>query len=384
MGKINRRKTPIVVDQSACYIGKPPSAPYFGEPIMSSFQYLNNWSQNGQLFTYSGPPDDQMNDAPGQDGTFYIILQGADKADDSASNDHRQLGGALLPWKYDAEQLTSQWTSEVSISWEHDGAAADLHYEQSVANSGQSSNYFNDLTSWNDPIKLYGNDFVYTPAADYSMGKLVTTGIQTAALGVLTMPDPVMSPAQSVFFADNGNHAYIAPDRAIRGYTGTGDPSLGTMIHLVGDTSRNDDLVWNTQRCLFQWGHPRGVWSDTDSYTELATDARYKLIPQNYREQSTSTQVTLHPLIVATSTGADAGNQAFVKLTIYDDVPAVVDTWEISFYDNATTLYKYSSGSGSDGINIDCAPCTMKVEIQSPTSGEVLLHTIALWQAPEW
>lgn len=383
MGKIPRQKTPRIIDKSVGYIGESPSATYCGEPLLNSFQYLNNYAQNGQIFTYSGPPDDALNDAPGQDGTFYVILQGSDKAD--TANAARQLGGALLPWRYDAEQLTTDWSGEVSISWEHDAAAADVHYRQNVSTLSGSDNYFNDLTEWNSPIPLKGPNFKYTPAADYSVGELVTSGIQTAALGIWTMPDEKLEADQAVFYSDEA-HAFIAADRAIRGYTGTGEPSLGTLIHLVGDTARNDDLLWNTQRCLFQWGHPLGVYTASSSYVEMCTDARYALRPQNYREQAyPSEYVTLHPNIVATSVGADVGNKAYVRLRIFDSTPALIDTWTVEFYDNAPTLYKYSDGSGADGIStIPHEASFLKVEMQAPTSGELILHTIAIWQAPEW
>ena len=260
---------PRLGEQQHGYIGKNPSITYVGNPVMEAHQYLNNYSQNGQIFSYSGPPDDTMNDTPGAgpgesdyvEGTFYVILGCADKND--TSNPNRNLGGALLPWKFDADWDGSAWDGEVSIKWLPPGGSSQTIVGPIYAESSDLANVGYKTARQPErpiPFKLYkphdgtNENFSYNPAANYyNVGVLTTKGIQTAALGIWTMPDPSLTEAQHYWFSDTA-HSYLAAGRCIRGYTGTGEPSLGDLIHYVGDSPKSDSLLWNTQRCLFQWG----------------------------------------------------------------------------------------------------------------------------------
>lgn len=393
--KIDHQKNPVIIKQEHCHIGKDPSATYFGDPAQAAFTHLQNWRQNGQLFTYSGPPDDAMNDTPGTafdntdtvDGNFYVILQGTDKNDSMTT---RMLGGALLPWKYNAwyNTGTNDWDDEVSIKWTPSGLSTQtLHIEYSESPRFSDMGYHTPLDPFVQPWDISTTDFYYSPTTDYQYGTLATTGIQTAALGIWTMPDVSLSYAQAIFRAASG-HSYIAPGRAIRGYTGTGEPSLGDMIHYIGDTARSDSINWNTQRCLFQWGHPVGVYKETNSYSELFTGARFPVWPQNYREQPNTNEIVVHPNIVATSTNATSGDKAYFKVTSYDTTLTEIDSWEVSFYDNTLQLYKYSDGTAATGLVINAHDVSyLKFEAKAADNsgtGTLLVHTISLWTAPEW
>lgn len=395
--RVLHSRRPYLLGGDHGYIGQEPSATHWAEPALSSLYYLKHWAQQGQIFTYSGPPDDTINDTPGTTyathdatklaGSFYVILQGTSKFGAPAD---RHLAGALLPWKFNAWWNGSSWDHDVAITWQQNGyAASDLFREQIVSPNYDQMGYNVDLPPKIKPWKLTGTDFSYIPdAGGYSWGCLGTEGIQTAALGIWTSPDHYLSASNARYIASTG-HAYIASGRAIRGYTGNQPKSLGDMIHEIGDTASTEDaLNWATERCLFQWGHPRGVYSESNSYAELCANARYRVWPQNYREQPNTEVTTVHPLIVATSGNATSGDKAYVKITSLTSLGATIDTWEVGFYDNTTSLYKYSDGTGSDGLDINAHDCSfLKIEMKAPNvggTGTLKLHTVALWQPPEW
>jgi hypothetical protein len=88
--------------------GDPPDSQKIAIPATRIQNYLRNWKQQGQIFTYSGNPDFTVN--PGfadvknnsnndADCVYYVILHGPPKIDE-ATDPKRYLGGVLVPWRY--------------------------------------------------------------------------------------------------------------------------------------------------------------------------------------------------------------------------------------------------------------------------------------------
>jgi len=104
--KHNRKPRHIETDD--VQIGDPPDSQKAVIPAARMQNYLRNWKQQGQIFSYAGNHDFTIN--PGfadvknnsnndADCVYNVILHGPPKADE-ATDPKRYLGGVLLPWRY--------------------------------------------------------------------------------------------------------------------------------------------------------------------------------------------------------------------------------------------------------------------------------------------
>ena len=374
------QKKPVIIDREFGYIGEPPSSKGIGYPAAKSFQYLNNWAQNGQIFTYSGPPDYTMNSDVAVDSNFYIVLHGPPLTDGSQAN--RRLGGYLLPWRYKAQTGAEfgEYVADVQVKWTPPGDSQvdliDIVAEFQPWTGTSTKGYGQRLnTGRANGFELGTDNFYYTPDSTnrFSYGVLYTEGICPAALGVWTMPIPNISTTNEQIQLKN-----FGPGRCIRGYTGDDRQSVGDLIHRMGMEDWDEDYVMNNaRRCLFQWGHPVGVYTASTSYVEMFSSARYRVTSQNVMGSSSGT-VDAYPAIVASATNASVSNPGYVKLSSTTGA----DTWEVEITGDSVALYDYSDAS-NDKLAIDSdATDSIKVEMKAPTggSGELLLRTISLWE----
>jgi hypothetical protein len=104
--KHNRK--PRHIESEDVQIGDPPDSQKVAVPSTRMQNYLRNWKQQGQLFSYAGSHDFTIN--PGfadvknnsnndADCVYNVILHGPPKADE-ATDPKRYLGGVLIPWRY--------------------------------------------------------------------------------------------------------------------------------------------------------------------------------------------------------------------------------------------------------------------------------------------
>jgi hypothetical protein len=126
--KHNRK--PRHIETNDTLTGDAPDSSKIAIPAARMQNYLRNWKQQGQIFSYSGNhsftlnpgfadvKDNSSNDA---DCEYYVICHGPPKTDES-TNPKRLLGGVLIPWRYRttytqnnrgtvASTPTIQWTA---------------------------------------------------------------------------------------------------------------------------------------------------------------------------------------------------------------------------------------------------------------------------------
>jgi len=387
---------PVYVNREYGYIGELPYASRVGVPLVRQIQYLLNFLQNEQWYTYSGPgytSGDASSELPnphhdyGSEVPYYVILHAPEKAD--TSNSERQLGGVLLPWSYDANspsdpaKVTWQGPSmgsaetiwEAYDRWPVNGV--DVYATERIPRSQA-------IQLWNTDDTVLGRDvFQWTPdnASEFEYGTLKTKYIRTAALGIWPMPDVTLTDDQMQISTAN-----VAADRIIRGLRWQSGslinlPSLGDMIQMIGDGSFDHDCVENaTKRCLLQTGHPRGITCNETTYKNIRGDSdsgsTFKVRTRNLLA-STGTIAT-YPALVLSATNASGGNPGYVKYTSITGS----DTWTLEVTSNTLALYDYSQADGgSDTLAIDADDIDeVRIEVQAPTSGTITIWTYSLWE----
>lgn len=341
---------------------------------MSSYRYGVNWLQNQQLFAYSAA-NTSTGDTESVDGNFYIILHSPPKED--TANPTRQLQGVLMPWNYAPDIAGGSITQPVEVIWQQAGGTAETLIQRTDDLTK------NDRLRWADGFQLgtkTGENFSYTPDSygDWTYGTLTTKNIKTASLGVWTGPDWSLTDAQA-------NYLYksIAPGQPITGYEDLSTfGNVGGLIQHVGGESagwwEEDSLERAMMRCVLQLGHPVGIWTDTASYTNIGPSGTTYLISVPEYYPYASNEIDIYPTVIVTPTGASSGDKAYVKISS----STASDTWELGVETNSLGMYDYTDAS-NDKLTVDVsAEEEITIELKAPSSGELLLHTVALWMHP--
>jgi hypothetical protein len=360
---------PVIVNEDYCRIGQPPLADKTALPLNRSYRYLNNFHQSGNLFTYSTGIDDTYGDDIGstENGSFIVIFGGWNKADSG----NRSLEGRLIPWFYEPTASVQ----DVLVTWQQRaGSLQTLYTSQNSMQSGDkvSRRGFLLKSKW---TTSGAELFEYTPAAAglWDYGTLVTKGIHTASLGIWAAPDVWLSSAQAI--VDNER---LMTGEVIRGINSTsGKESIGDLLERVGkDSVAADALLHNATRCVWQWGHPAGVYTDVNSYQQMGdTGVFYKLyVPDLYH---TST-IALYPTVYLTTSGASGGDPAYFRLTA-EDLGGGADTWTLTLTSDTSDLYDYTDASSDTLLCRAGSPTEFKIELMAPSSGYIVMHTLAIW-----
>ena len=358
------------------YIGDPPLANRTGMPLQQSWAYMSQFNQRGQLFTYSGPPDGDINPDTDTTGTYYIPLRGPRKRD--TTDITRNLNGVIVPWATDPN-WDGGYANDVSVEWAVSGGGYSDIWKRNFRTSETAPDY-NDRVEKLKGIQLPGGayqpDFTWTPAidGDWVTYQLKTTGIQVAALGIWDAPDQTVADDQLWLRRKD-----FAPGQIIRGFNADADTyrSLGHAVRAIGDDNLTDDSLANmTGRCLLNTGHPVGIWSDSGAGLNIGgTDCSYKVWPQRI-EGLSSGQVKAFPCVVVTTTGATAINPATVVLKS----TGAADDWTLSITSDAGAGKTFTHDAGDQAyLDIDYDYDFIEVWIRSPSAGEIVLHSFALW-----
>lgn len=358
-------RRPIIVSPVACNIAAPALSSRIGTPLVRSQRYVRLWRGWQQLYTYSGPSNDDGTLAPDSDesGAYVVIVPNVQRT----SGNGIRLGGAVL---------CAETTDGASVTWETGaGSGPDtilaittpsgVTVAQLGAGSGLDTNLY----------QLYAPEFVHEydsgSGLDWTYGVLTTTNIRVAALSVWTMPDP-----GGVIDDDDVlvSLSAVAPRRTIRGYDAA-DPvaSLGDVVRAAHRTESTDQDGTETmgRPCLLQVGHPTGIQTTETSLVNVRAglDAAFRVRPSNVRGDTADRRA--YPVVYMSWTGAGAGNEAQVRFS-----SRVAG-------DSVTIAKTAVSGAGlaiGTGLSIDPVDDYVEVEFKAPTSGSVTLLTISLWE----
>lgn len=355
---------PILPERKFGYIGEAPSAANTGRSLVASERYLRSWQKGLNWFTYSAPPHPSIAGSGDFDGLFHIILWSPTRTDTSKTN---RLCGMAIPWSYSStgdilwkEGLAGSYASVVPSGLSYDGMT--MNYGARL-----STPYI---------VELYHEDFDWTPPSggsegDFDWGVLKTENMTLAALCIGPAPDDDLTDDQAVHHT-----SHFAPGKAIRGYDdGTEVPSIGTMIEYMkaeDETTMSEDRTDEaTRRCLFQSGHPGGIYKGASAgvYEDIS-DGVILVQPRNLGGYKTD--ITCYPACVVGVRNQAGAEKAYIRYT----AGISGDTWthEITTDDPVTAVH-------SGELDIDPGGDTIKIELACDNGGiEMSLKTWSLWE----
>jgi hypothetical protein len=372
---VSQKPRPITVQEDYCRLGEPPLSDKTAVPLLQSYRYQQHWAQTGQLYTAQNGIDDTYGDDIGttENGNYIVILPGTTKAD--TTNVNRQLAGALIPWFCEPTIAAGDFTQLVTVTWQQSGGTTQTLYES--AETIESGNPLNTKGFVLQTRKGTNTSFEYDPSGfggTWSWGRIVTKGIHTAALGVWAAPD-LWPTADQLRIEDER----MLPGEAIRGHTSQPNDkgSLGTLIDRTGpDAPAFDAMFQNATRSVWQWGHALGVYTTTNSYQTMGgTGTEYKLYVPNLYPTST---IELYPTVYITTDGASGGDPAYFRITA-EDLGGGADTWTLTLTSDTAALYDYTDASNDTLLCRVGSPTKFKIELMAPSSGSILMHTLAIW-----
>lgn len=231
-----------------------------------------------------------------------------------------------------------------------------------------------DRAVWFDGVKIMERGrFQYTPDDEglFTVGFLRTDRIRVAALSVWTAPDLELTDDQAIV-----QESDLMPGRAIRGYTGTGQPSLGDLEYGLGQGGTSydiDDVERNTRRVLLQSGHPTGIGTYlTGSYYNIrgGQASYFKITPRNLKGETSGTISTI-PCLYGECHGASMGTPAKVKYTALTSG----DTWELFITSDTPALW-YDTAR----LEVASIGDKIKIELQAPEDGWIKIGAYSLWE----
>jgi hypothetical protein len=264
------------------------------------------------------------------------------------------------------------WTGTTSTSWQHFDAvfqagANVLKFEATVDSSSKYVN-FDNLE-----LKELGR-FRYKPDADgdFSVGFLGVERVCVAGLSIWTAPDRY--PTDTEARVEESDLVY---GRAVRGYTGTGQPSVGDLEYMTGKGGSDydiDDVERNTRRCLLQSGHPLGLSTDEySSYYNIrgGNASYYRIRPRNLADKTTGSNVSTIPCLYGYCQGAAVGNEAYVKYT----ATTSGDTWTYTINSDTAGLW-----TDVNRLDVDAVGDKVKIEVKAPPGGYIVIGAYSLWE----
>lgn len=378
---------PRLMNKGVCYIGDPLLSASSLEAA-ELYRYLNFWSQQYQLFSYSQPCDTSYGCGDrNYPAEFYLVLPPGPKAD--TSNPTRQLMGCLLPWCCSSSSGEVSWNCE--ITWQQNGGSEYTLLDR----------YLDSGTDWLDVtqtppereylrrknignlITLTDDNFNYTPNGSgyLSWGLLTISSILPASLGVWICPDKTLTYDEAQI-----PYSQLAVGKAIRGYESGEDGSLGTIIHNIGDGDFDDDSTeLQTRRCLFQWAHPQGIYVAYDGgswqsvFGNSTHNGKIKIWQQDFIDQGSSGTRTVYPAIVASGTGLAAVGPGYFRMTS----TGTSDTWGGTIESDSVAKYDYISFA--DTLTVDFPTDTILCEAYcSGTGDEMLIHNVSIFSGSGW
>jgi len=238
-----------------------------------------------------------------------------------------------------------------------------------TCNGGSGS----DQVNFDDVSMIEKGWMKYTPDAggDFTVGFLTVDRMRVAALSLWTTPDtPTLTDAEAIVTKEQLNEG-----KAIRGYTGTGVPSIGDLEHSMGTGDLDeDDVERATRRCLLQSGHPLGLKTiEYAAYYNIrgGNASYFRVWPRNLLGKTTGSNVSTVPCLYGYCGGAAVGNEAYVKMTALTSG----DSWEYSISSDTEALW-----TDANRLDVDAAGDSVKIEVKAPPNGYMVIRAYSLWE----
>lgn len=392
------------------YIGDHLTADH-GKILWDNWLYLNHWWRQGQLFSYSGPPDHSINigNTTITEGMFMPIMWSPPNIDSS----ERQLGMRCLWWH---EYADANATVNIYDGVPYSGDASGTRLLLVPAFGGTRDAAYGDQVVEDGSFTEIYKSMTFTPDAngDFCVIGVEVKNLMPAALNIWEMP-----PAKFNTTNTRSDEMYFSPGEPIRGYTSGTDAtgSLGHLRHWIGSGADGNyaqgvvdgdwDKDWierGTRRCYFQYGHHNGIWSDSTSSYNLFRghnganeDFTFRIKARNLLGATSGALKALPAIVV--SQPSDADNMS-TGCTVTFTSARTSDTWTYTFTGSEAvtdaaspaarcTLVKPNNAAAS-AIDLDVFNFAtdeydfITVSVQCATGKECVIHTVSLWEYPQW
>lgn len=386
---MDHSRRPRFIDVKKLHIGYPLTES-IATDLWENYKFLNNWWMQGQLFSYSGPPDNTVNlgAANNTEGYFYPILWFPERADAA----DRHLGLRVLQYPefgigvVAGQKTVAYYDDFPTISTQ---TALNLVPGWSFA-AIQEAVYGDDALSSN-PIEVFGNFEVSADASgDFKAIGLKIKNICPAAVNIWEMPPLKLSEDNA-----RGNDREFKEGATLRGYDADAEPSLGHLRYWVGDGSDDDDHIErNTRRCYFQYGHHTGIWyngtgsqSLFETHVGSSANFTFKIRARNLLQKTTGSLSALPALVVSEPIGGDAADSTGSTITMTS--ARTSDTWVYTWTGSESTLTLVKPGDGGTA-DLDVFDFSVdeydeiSVDVQCASGKEIIVHTVSLWEGAQW
>ncbi len=282
-------------------------------------------------------------------------------------------------------------TTDIAFGFVHLGAAGTewvevdelevLAQDNNIAGRRLTPDTRTTIHLWKGPN---ADEFDFEPAVGgaFNVGLLETTNIQTAALGVFSMPDLELTDAQQGVPVMNN-----VPGTPITGMPGT-PGSVSTSMHMTGFSSEHyDGMEQNTRRCFWQFCHPRGLyiedWED-DYIIDLGIPVNTRNLTGIPEDLSVpSMHDTCRVAIVVTTTNCTEGYPITLEF-----INPEAGTRTFTFTSNVTaTLFDDTDTDEGTPLPIygwDICQIGVRADVPTGNSTALLIHTMSLWEDTAW
>jgi hypothetical protein len=347
------------------YIGRIPKSAEGGLEWPRAAAFLRQQQTAYQTFAYSGPPDASYNP---RNGNFYPIFR---KPNPLGSTSTREYQIEILCWRGCLSEV------DQAIEWyrDIDDVAVESVLFSKTIDTGENGD------TWGDRAKgeyfSRGVTVDSAPSDDnttmsFTASRIETTNIKLAAMSI--WEDARKSYIESLQIEREWHNA---PGSPIHGDNETAYPELGRLYsHTVVDGSMSQDSVEAaTRRCLFQWGHPAGVWSDQNAFRQLIGSFVWPVFTRNLIRCATNSTL---PVVLVPACVVTCDEDAEIKYTIGTSTW----TWTAPATYATPTLIHGSSFTGDclEAATGDLETRYCTIEIKAPSGGEILVHTVSLWE----
>lgn len=373
----------LSLNWNICNTAKPALALQTGITAQTIYQNLTTWRMDGMLFHYIGPAEKETNgyDGIGEiKGNFFIISNMPRPYSDTT----RPLMGGLVDWSYCTAGNTKliKWYPDYSVP----GTSFTLYSNANTVT--ETENEVGDVPPGTSYLLYDPDAFYFTPSTTenkFVCGKLEVNNIMVASLGVAHAPwpeDHYTKTSAKISVPD------VSYNKIIKGFNkdethGKDADSLGGLIHVSSealDTSGNyrSNIDAIQRRCLFQWGHPVGLWM-CDTTAESMGDFRPHIRARNILGGSGNV-AALPGLVISSMTEGsfvDIWSNNTTKRWSYTCPAGGIASPTLIQWDDGTGDGAFGDKLEIDGDDYD----ELQIYYSAASPGdEILINTIALFE----
>ena len=339
------------------------------EKVARMQNYLRNFYGGGLIFTTEfQPPDSTLNPKSSTAAPvhYYPILFAPDKED----NSERQLCGAIMPWNYSStEGFEVDWFKSYAPGTP--GTATNLKSFPPFPYAAGASKTYGDRIRF-DPVQLY-DEFTYDPQNGiFQVKRLSIEACQVASVTIWAGPDKSLSDSQIDIKPED-----VASGKVIRGYTGTGRPSVGDLFHLQGSLSDTaDDIERVTRRCMMQIGTAYGFYAGASlsNHRVYGSDHEFRVRGRVNSDIFNIDTGQILPAFVITGTEG-------AQITVTNSTATTNTTWTYTIPAGGIsnpTLIAPTDGTGTIDLIVGDNLCY--IEVDTGAGDEIVIYTSSLWE----